>query len=100
MCSHRFRTRDGKTVDAQWKHCESTVKASGNLKQKARLRKEPIRSRCRRGSGEREPGQVSANTYGQYFDLDLGAGFCLLGFRGTAARALMTRLEGFLTRRF
>lgn len=34
------------------------------------------------------------NTYGQYFDLDFLAGFCLLGFRGTAARALMTSLEG------
>ncbi len=29
MClSHRFRTRDGKTVHAQWEHCESTVKKS------------------------------------------------------------------------
>ena len=37
---------------------------------------------------------MPANTYGQYFDLDLLAGFCLLGFRGTAARALMTSLEG------
>ena len=27
----------------------------------------------------------------QYFDLDFLAGFCVLGFRGTAARALMTR---------
>ena len=40
------------------------------------------------------------NTYGQYFDLDFLAGFCLLGFRGTAARALITRSVGFLTRRF
>jgi hypothetical protein len=38
MC---FRIRDGKTVHAQWKHCESTVKVSRNLKQKARLRKDP-----------------------------------------------------------
>jgi uncharacterized membrane protein YjgN (DUF898 family) len=37
---------------------------------------------------------VPANTYGQYFDLDFLAGFCWLGFRGTAARAFMTRLEG------
>ena len=43
---------------------------------------------------------VPANTYGQYFDLDFLDGFCSLGFRGTAARALMTRLEGFLTRCF
>lgn len=43
---------------------------------------------------------MPANTYGQYFDLDSLAGFCLLGFRGTAARALMTRLEGFLASRF
>jgi hypothetical protein len=32
--------------------------------------------------------------------LDFLAGFCLLGFRGTTARATMTRLLGFLTRRF
>lgn len=38
---------------------------------------------------------MPANTYGQYFDLDFLVGFCLLGFRGTAARAFMTRLEGF-----
>lgn len=43
---------------------------------------------------------MPANTYGQYFDLDFLAGICLLGFRGTAARAFMTSLEGFLTRRF
>jgi hypothetical protein len=28
--------------------------------------------------------------YGQYFDLDFLAGCCVLGFRGTTARALMT----------
>ena len=43
---------------------------------------------------------MPANTYGQYLDFDFLAGFCLLGFRGTVARAFMTRLEGFLTRCF
>ena len=33
-------------------------------------------------------------TYGQYFDLDFLAGLCVLGLRGTAARAFMTSLEG------
>ena len=43
---------------------------------------------------------MPASTYGQYLDLDFLAGFCLLGFRGTASRDTMTSLEGFLTRRF
>lgn len=42
--------------------------------------------------------QSPQNTQGQYFDFDFLADFCLLGFRGTAARALMTRLEGFCFR--
>jgi len=37
---------------------------------------------------------VTRNTYGQYFDLDFLAGFCLLGFRGTASRDTMTSVEG------
>ena len=46
------------------------------------------------------PPPCPANTYGQYFDLDFPAGFCLLGFRGTTSLDTMTSLEGFLTRRF
>ena len=30
---------------------------------------------------------MPANTHGQYFDLDFLAGFCLLGLRGSSARA-------------
>ena len=41
-----------------------------------------------------------ASSNGRFVYLDFLAGFCLLGFRGTVARAFMTRLEGFLTRCF
>lgn len=44
---------------------------------------------------ERHP----VSSYGRSI-LDFLAGFCLLGFRGTTARDSITRLEGFLTRRF
>ena len=41
---------------------------------------------------------MRATTYGQYFDFDFLAGFCLLGLRGTTSRDTMTSLEGLRSR--
>ena len=72
------------------------------------------RRQCRRGSGGRDVVEVALMSArsarsgrpdprpfrGRSLYVDVLAGFCLLGFRGTAARAFMTRLGGFLTRCF